>query len=96
MERRRKRGARLLASCYRESLQLAAAQGIETIAFPAISTGAYAYPIELATAVAIGSVLEFSRIGQGTMEVIFCCYSVEDHETYERALQATATDPRFP
>ncbi|HEY6455316.1 MAG TPA: O-acetyl-ADP-ribose deacetylase [Steroidobacteraceae bacterium] len=86
----------LLASCYRESLQLATAQDIGTLAFPAISTGAYAYPIELATAVAIGSVLEFSRIGQGPREVIFCCYSAEDHETYERALQTTTADRRIP
>jgi O-acetyl-ADP-ribose deacetylase len=77
----------LLASCYHESLKLAFAHGIVTIAFPAISTGAYAYPIELATAVAIESVLEFGRAGQGQTEVMFCCYSGEDYATYERALQ---------
>src|SRR5580698_9572844 len=49
----------LLASCYRESLRLAVAHGVDTIAFPAISTGAYAYPIELATTVAIREVVEF-------------------------------------
>ncbi len=82
----------LLASCYRESLKLASAHGIETIAFPAISTGAYAYPIELATALAIDSVLEFRRAGRGLAEVIFCCYSGEDYATYERALRTT--DPQ--
>jgi O-acetyl-ADP-ribose deacetylase (regulator of RNase III) len=82
----------LLASCYRESLKLASAHGIETIAFPAISTGVYAYPIELATAVAIDSVLEFGRAGQGPTQVIFCCYSGEDYATYERALRTT--DPQ--
>jgi O-acetyl-ADP-ribose deacetylase (regulator of RNase III) len=79
----------LLASSYRESLKLASAHGIETIAFPAISTGAYGYPIALATAVAIGSVSEYDCAGQGPTEVVFCCYSGEDYATYERALQTT-------
>jgi O-acetyl-ADP-ribose deacetylase (regulator of RNase III) len=79
----------LLASCYRESLKLASAHGIETLAFPAISTGAYAYPINLATAVAIESVLEFLQAGEGPTEVIFCCYSGEDYAIYKRALRNT-------
>jgi len=84
----------LLASCYRESLKLASAHGIETMAFPAIRTGAYAYPIKLATAVAIESVREFGRAGRGPTEVIFCCYSGEDYATYKRAL--LTTDPLTP
>jgi O-acetyl-ADP-ribose deacetylase len=76
----------LLASCYRESLRLAAAHAVEKIAFPAISTGAYGYPIESATAVAIAAVRESIRTGQGPADVIFCCYSREDLEIYKRAL----------
>ena len=78
----------LLASCYRESLRLAAAHGVDTIAFPAISTGAYAYPIELATTVAIREVMEFDRGRPGPSEVVFCCYSGEDRAVYKRALAA--------
>jgi O-acetyl-ADP-ribose deacetylase len=80
--------AELLASCYRQSLALAAAHAIETIAFPAISTGVYAYPIKQATAVAIASVMEYVKSGQGPREVIFCCYSAEDYATYELELRA--------
>jgi O-acetyl-ADP-ribose deacetylase (regulator of RNase III) len=75
----------LLASCYRESLNLAAAHSIETIAFPAISTGAYAYPIKLATAVAVREVKEFDR--DSPTEVVFCCYSGEDYAVYKRVLR---------
>src|SRR5450759_2638165 len=49
----------LLASCYRESLSLAAAQGLASIAFPCISTGVYGYPPELAAGVAIAAVRDF-------------------------------------
>jgi O-acetyl-ADP-ribose deacetylase len=76
----------LLVSCYRESLKLAAAHRIETIAFPAISTGAYGYPIKLATAIAVREVQEFDRDSPGPTEVVFCCYSGEDYAVYKRVL----------
>jgi O-acetyl-ADP-ribose deacetylase (regulator of RNase III) len=79
--------AELLASCYRESLSLAVGNSIGSIAFPAISTGAYGYPIELATAIAIKSVSEFLGRGYGPREVVFCCYSAEDQATYRHALR---------
>jgi O-acetyl-ADP-ribose deacetylase len=81
----------LLASCYRESLRLAAAHAIETIAFPAISTGAYGYPIASATGVAIEAVRVFTGSGAGPTEVIFCCYSGEDYATYQGALRSAAS-----
>jgi O-acetyl-ADP-ribose deacetylase (regulator of RNase III) len=80
----------LLASCYRECLRLAAAHAIETIAFPAISTGAYGYPIESASAVAIEAVMDLTRSGAGPTEVIFCCYSGEDYAIYQGALRSSA------
>jgi O-acetyl-ADP-ribose deacetylase (regulator of RNase III) len=82
--------AELLASCYREALRLSAAYSVDTIAFPAISTGAYGYPIDLATKVAIGAVKEFAAQGNGPREVVFCCYSRGDYATYKRELGAPA------
>jgi O-acetyl-ADP-ribose deacetylase (regulator of RNase III) len=79
--------AELLASCYRESLKLAREHSIGSIAFPAISTGVYGYPKELATAVAVRSVTEFVRRGGGPREVVFCCYSAADQATYQHALR---------
>jgi O-acetyl-ADP-ribose deacetylase len=78
----------LLASCYRESLKLANVQGIRTIAFPAISTGAYAYPLKLATITAIAAVRKHIEQDQSLDEVLFCCYSREDYATYKRLLAA--------
>lgn len=79
--------AQLLASCYRESLHLAVAHAIDSIAFPAISTGLYGYPKKPATGVAVATVTEFLALGRGPGKVIFCCYSPEDRATYEDALR---------
>ena len=80
----------LLASCYRRSLEIAAAHGITSLAFPSISTGIYGYPIDQAATVAIGTVsgalVDFPTI----REVIFCCFSPGDLAIYE-ALLATGT-----
>jgi O-acetyl-ADP-ribose deacetylase (regulator of RNase III) len=80
--------AQLLGSCYRQCLRLALEHSIESIAFPAISTGAYGYPKDPATAVAITSVREFVGLGRGPGEVIFCCYSAEDYARYRHALRS--------
>jgi O-acetyl-ADP-ribose deacetylase len=79
----------LLASCYRSALDLAALNGIATIAFPAISTGVYGYPIEAATAIAVTTVRETVREHANIREVIFCCFSADDLAVYERLLSAT-------
>ncbi|MES2943137.1 MAG: O-acetyl-ADP-ribose deacetylase [Pseudomonadota bacterium] len=78
--------ADLLASCYRRSMELAAENGAGSIAFPCISTGIYAYPIELATGVAISSVREKCLEFPSIQEVIFCCFSAQDLAVYEKAL----------
>jgi O-acetyl-ADP-ribose deacetylase len=80
---------RLLASCYRRSLELAVEHNIGSIAFPSISTGAFGYPIELAAPVAIAEVRNFVRTPTPLREVTFCCFSLEDYAIYQRLLRAT-------
>jgi O-acetyl-ADP-ribose deacetylase (regulator of RNase III) len=78
--------AQLLASCYRESLSLAAAHQLASIAFPCISTGVYGYPPELAVEVAIGAVRDFLLSPSSLREVIFCGYSASDLALYQARL----------
>jgi O-acetyl-ADP-ribose deacetylase len=77
----------LLASCYRRSIELAATNGIRTLAFPSISTGVFGYPIEPAADVAVttvrSAVTEFPAIA----EVVFCCFSASDLAVYTRRLR---------
>jgi O-acetyl-ADP-ribose deacetylase (regulator of RNase III) len=80
----------LLASCYRRSLQLAAAHGIATLAFPSISTGVYGYPIELAAQVAVGTVRSSLRELADVEDVAFCCFSEGDLLVYQRLLDEPA------
>lgn len=76
----------LLASCYRASLGIAENQGIDSIAFPSISTGVYGYPIELAAEVAVTAVRTFLASFGGPSQVTFCCFSRSDLEVYEELL----------
>jgi O-acetyl-ADP-ribose deacetylase (regulator of RNase III) len=80
--------AELLASCYRRSIEVAAANGIRTIAFPSISTGVYGYPIDQASRIAIATVRSVVREFPALDEVLFCCFSPADLETYEGLLQS--------
>ena len=67
---------RLLASCYTTALRLAAEHGLTSIAFPAISTGVYAFPPDRAARVAVGAVVaELSAQARGLTRVVFCCFS---------------------
>jgi O-acetyl-ADP-ribose deacetylase len=76
----------LLASCYRRSMELAATNGILTLAFPSISTGIYGYPIELAATVAVDTVRLSLRQFTAIEEVVFCCFSASDLQVYEGRL----------
>lgn len=79
----------LLASCYRRSLEIAAANRITSVAFPSISTGIYGYLIELAANVAMTSVRATATELTAIREVLFCCYSPGDLAPYEQLLAGT-------
>jgi O-acetyl-ADP-ribose deacetylase (regulator of RNase III) len=76
----------LLASCYRESMRLAAQAGCRSVAFPAISTGVYRFPIERAARIAVSEVKRALEAGSPVERVVFCCFSAADRGVYERVL----------
>jgi O-acetyl-ADP-ribose deacetylase (regulator of RNase III) len=82
-----RREAELLASCYRRSLELGVRHGVRSIAFPAISCGAYGYPLELAVPIAVDTVRVFERL-DALERVIFACASESVLSAYEAALSA--------
>jgi len=76
----------LLASCYRRALDLAAAHRLASIAYPAISTGIYRFPADLAARVAVGTVAsEVAAPGHGLKRVTFCCFSEVSAEHHKAA-----------
>jgi O-acetyl-ADP-ribose deacetylase (regulator of RNase III) len=75
----------LLAACYRNSLALAAAHALRSIAFPSISTGVYRFPIERACRIALREVGDFLATHPLPERVIFCCYSAADLAVYRQA-----------
>ncbi len=81
-----KNEAALLASCYRESLRLAIENDCNSIAFPAISTGAYRFPIVAATNIAVSETVRFLLENDKLEKVIFCCFSRQTLRVYRRTL----------
>jgi O-acetyl-ADP-ribose deacetylase len=75
--------ADLLASCYRRSMELAAAAGARSIAFPAISTGVYGYPLEAAGRIALATLRRHELPG----DVQLCCFSAGDLAVYQALLR---------
>jgi O-acetyl-ADP-ribose deacetylase (regulator of RNase III) len=80
----------LLASCYRRSLALAHDDDLASIAFPAISTGVYGYPPQLAAQVAVASVRETLAADDRFEKVVFCCFSAPSADLHRMALEARA------
>ena len=78
-----------LADCYRNSLNLAKEHDVHSIAFPAISTGVYGYPLEDATEIAVKTVAQWLEDhADYAMQVIFCCFDARTERVYQaRALQ---------
>lgn len=76
----------LLASCYRNSLQLAAEYKCKSIAFPNISTGVYRFPKELAAKIAIETVSDFLNNSATPEQVFFVCFDQENYSIYDRLL----------
>jgi O-acetyl-ADP-ribose deacetylase (regulator of RNase III) len=79
--------AALLAACYRNSLQLAHAHSIESIAFPAISCGVYGYPPERAVPLAVGEILRWRDAHEMPTHVVFACFGESMGRLYREALE---------
>ena len=76
----------LLAGCYRTALDLAAAHGLGSLAYPAISTGIYRFPADLAARIAVGTVAsEIASRPRGVRSVTFCCFAPESAEHHKAA-----------
>ena len=79
----------LLASCYRTALDLATQNALTSIAFPAISTGVYAFPADMAARIAVGTVVaEVAANARGIARVIFCCFSEDSAAHHRDAFEA--------
>ncbi len=80
----------LLASCYRRSLEVAVENGVRSVAFPSISTGAYRYPMDDAAKIALTTVIEFLG-GTSAIDLVrFVLYGQRSFETYRTQLRAIA------
>ncbi|MBD3335017.1 MAG: O-acetyl-ADP-ribose deacetylase [Candidatus Eisenbacteria bacterium] len=78
--------ADLLASCYQTSLDLAASEGLRSIAFPSISTGIYGYPIEEASRIALAAIRDGLDANPEIERVLMVCFSDDDRREYEKTL----------
>jgi O-acetyl-ADP-ribose deacetylase (regulator of RNase III) len=77
----------LLASCYRKSLEIAAAHSIRTIAFPSISTGAYRFPFDHACSIALRTINNFLSSDHSIEKVLLVCFSESDLKRYRSIMQ---------
>ena len=82
------RETKTLQSCYRSSLQLAADNQIQSIAFPCIATGSYMFPNDQACQIAVSSAAQWLDTHALPNEIIFCCFDDEDFRLYQDRLSA--------
>jgi O-acetyl-ADP-ribose deacetylase len=75
-----------LGNCYRNSLALAEQYGFQTIAFPAISTGAYGFPVQRAARIAVSQVWRWLESGSRIERVNFVCFGTQAYQAYETAV----------
>ena len=87
------RDAELLAGCYRCSIELADLRGLKSIAFPSISTGAFGYPINEASRIALRTMKDLAQSGKTALEqVVFVTFSASDYRTYQEAYREIFAD----
>jgi O-acetyl-ADP-ribose deacetylase (regulator of RNase III) len=79
-----------LASAYRRSLEVARENGLASVAFPSISTGAYGFPLPLAARTALKTIMEFLQSADAAMEVTMVLFSAADLKQYEEAMKELA------
>ena len=80
--------ATLLADAYRNSIRVANELGCKSIAFPAISTGVYGYPIDEACAIAVKTIREELASGNELQEIVVCCFDENNHSAYVEMLRS--------
>lgn len=79
--------AELLAGCYFNALSLAVAKDVQSIAFPAISTGVYGYPVERAARIAVKTCLDFQARYDAPKQIIFACFDDRTRQLYQQLLE---------
>lgn len=84
----------MLARCYRNSLELAEEHGVQTLAFPSISTGAYGFPVERASKIAIMEINDFLERNSTIEKVVLVCFNDVAYECYSRAVEEIMRDKR--
>ena len=84
-----------LRACYTNSMRIAAGHGLQSIAFPCISTGVYCFPADLAAQIAVESVRAFLDTPCSIQSVIFCCFSAADAARYKTLIDSQPTHSKL-